>query len=224
MGKITDKIDPEIKETIKDKLRIITNYTSRKNLKNKDFTIISNNCWGGQVYQDLGLEYKTPFIGLFLYAEDYMKLLKSISYYMNQPLTFVNESKYDEANKMIADSYYPVGMLDDIELHFVHYDSEEEAAGKWVRRKDRMNYENLFIKISERDGCTEQTLKEFEALNFKNKLSFSAKEYQGLKHNVFFKENENLGIVENELKIYKKYIKVVKWLNEGKIEKTGVVN
>lgn len=31
--------------------------------RNKSFTIISNNCWGGLVYQKVGLGYQSPTIG-----------------------------------------------------------------------------------------------------------------------------------------------------------------
>ena len=37
----------------------------RKKVKNKNFTIISNNCWAGGVYEDLRMEYNTPTVGLF---------------------------------------------------------------------------------------------------------------------------------------------------------------
>jgi uncharacterized protein (DUF1919 family) len=38
---------------------------ARIRLKNQDFTIISNDCWGGGVYEDLQLQYTTPMVGLF---------------------------------------------------------------------------------------------------------------------------------------------------------------
>ena len=34
-------------------------------LVNKDFSIISNNCWGGVVYEWFGLEKKSPTIGSY---------------------------------------------------------------------------------------------------------------------------------------------------------------
>lgn len=33
-------------------------------LKNKDFVIISDNCWGGAVYQWYDRPYNSPFVGL----------------------------------------------------------------------------------------------------------------------------------------------------------------
>lgn len=35
----------------------------RNKLKNKDFTIISNNCWGGLTYEEYGLPKMSPTVG-----------------------------------------------------------------------------------------------------------------------------------------------------------------
>ncbi|WP_442947452.1 DUF1919 domain-containing protein [Nostoc sp.] len=46
-------------------------------IKDKNFTIISNDCCGGEVYKDLGLEYITTFVGIRLFAFYYIKLIKN---------------------------------------------------------------------------------------------------------------------------------------------------
>lgn len=53
-------------------LKRIKNYVSpvlqpirRKKLNNTDFTIISNNCWGGVCYEYFGMEKATPTVGMF---------------------------------------------------------------------------------------------------------------------------------------------------------------
>ena len=43
-------------------------------LDNKDFTIISNNCWGGMIYESYGMQKLSPTVGLFFMSEDYIKL------------------------------------------------------------------------------------------------------------------------------------------------------
>ena len=35
----------------------------RKMLKNTQFTILSNNCWGGMIYESYGLPNQTPTAG-----------------------------------------------------------------------------------------------------------------------------------------------------------------
>lgn len=42
-----------------------------------------------------------------------------------------------------------IGKLDDIEVVFLHYKSEEEAYQKWNRRKKRINYNNLIFKFND---------------------------------------------------------------------------
>jgi hypothetical protein len=42
---------------------------------------------------------------------------------------------------------YPLAMLDDVELHFTGYGSEEDALENWQRRVTRINWNNLFFKL-----------------------------------------------------------------------------
>ena len=52
-------------------------FTSRriKQLKQTDFTIISNNCWGGMIYESYGLSKQSPTVGMFFMAPDYIKFV-----------------------------------------------------------------------------------------------------------------------------------------------------
>ena len=54
--------------------------------------------------------------------------LKNLKHYLSGdiPLKFVKESKYIKD----FDNAYPLALLDDIELHFLHYADEEEATQK----------------------------------------------------------------------------------------------
>lgn len=112
-----------LKDRIKPIVYPIINFIPRRRLKNKNFTIICDNCWAGKVYQELGLPYQTPFVGMFVFSPDYIKMLKNIKHYLsgNIRLKFVKESKYIKD----FDNSYPLALLDDIELHFLHYANEE---------------------------------------------------------------------------------------------------
>ena len=87
-------------ETIRIKLgRFYITKTAkirRKRIKIENFTIISNNCWGGFIYQSYNLKYNTPTIGLFFMAEDYIEFLKDIKKWIYKPIQFINyqDSKY----------------------------------------------------------------------------------------------------------------------------------
>ena len=81
-------------DTIKLKLRKFyikkTSKIRKRKLNNNDFTIISNNCWAGTIYQSYGLEYNTPTLGLFFMAKDYIKFVSNLKYYINKELVFIN--------------------------------------------------------------------------------------------------------------------------------------
>ena len=149
---------------------------NRKKLKKTNFSIISNNCWGGLISQKYGLPYNSPTCGLLILGEDYIKFCKNLEYYISQNLNFISweESKHHELYPKMR---FPVAKLDDIEIYFMHYSTEEEAAEKWNRRVERLNTDMLIFKISEREDMTEKEIKEFTNLPLKNKLIFASKKY-----------------------------------------------
>ena len=171
--------------------------TRRNQLKFTDFTIISNNCWGGLVYQYFGLQYATPTIGLFMMDDDYIKFLENLDYYLSQPLAFIShvESKYREQlqKETTAKECYPIALLDDVEVHFMHYRSVEDARKKWEYRKTRINKDRLLVKMSQRSSNNLTILERFEKLPYKNKLCFTESEHMG-KGYVYIPELKRLNI------------------------------
>lgn len=108
----------------------------REKLRDYQFTIVSNNCFGGILYKQLGQAYLSPFVGLFITGEDYLKLVDRFDYYMEQDLAFIDNSKNSYVNRLKEKkNNMPIGKLDDIEVVFLHYSSNEEALKKWLRRK-----------------------------------------------------------------------------------------
>lgn len=202
---------------IKKIIKSILQFIRRIKLKNRNVSIISNNCWGAFVYQRFGIKYNSPFIGLFLFAPDYIRLLKNFEDTIQNELIFIdaNSSKYIKNIKdMNMVNKYPIAKIDEnIEIHFLHYKSEEEARVKWKKRVKRINYDNMLVKFCDRDECTEQHIKEFDNLQFKNKICFSSKKYKEYESVVTFDELIGRPYVENEWKIYTKYIDIVKILN-----------
>ena len=107
-------------------------FIRRLKIKHKDFCIISNNCWGGTIYQYFGIEYNTPTVGLYFGTEDFVKFAANLRHYMEQELVFIpweSTTSYDFLRK-IDQKPFPVARLDDIEIYFMHYDSPEEALEK----------------------------------------------------------------------------------------------
>ncbi len=188
--------------------------------------IISRNCWGGQVYQYLQKPYNTPFVGLFLFGPCYMKLLSNFDAYMKVDLKFIPLSKYPESK-----NNYPIGLLNDVELHFQHYETAEEATEKWNRRRERMfehvDKDNYFFMVCDRRGIKPQDLTNFHELPFKNKVSFAFSdlpEGTNVNHLKFFnsKHNRNNRIPNGKkrFKLTFLYFDVVHWLNSGQILRT----
>lgn len=176
----------------------LVRYFSKRSfdgLENKEFSIFSNNCTAGFIYQDAGLEYRTPTIGLFFYAPCYISLLTNFNL-INSPIRFVKTSKYKTANQQRKQSnrYYPIGVINgDIEVHFLHYQSVEEAREKWIRRLAKINYNNLLFLFSARDEVTDQLIRDFCSLSFPNKLCLSAKKIENQLNLIHFKEYEKTG-------------------------------
>lgn len=192
-------------------------YFYRMQLANRQFTIISNNCWGGFVYKKYGLPYRTPFVGLYLFSSDYIHLLKNFENVIFNKLTFIDAEKSRYKDVLVkADrlNKYPVAKLTDtIEIHFLHYSSKEEAEQKWNKRVKRMSFDNMLVKFSDIYLCTDQLIHEFDSLDFKNKLCFTSKEFKNCKSTVLLKECEEKPLINHEWKYSMKYINISKILN-----------
>lgn len=186
--------------------------------KNKKFVIISNNCWGAEIYKRYKREYNTPFVGLYICGEDFLKLLKNFAYYMNCDLKF----NHDYTDKKIN---YPVGFLDDIEVHFLHYQNAEEAYEKWSRRVERMKIETdlsrYFFKICDRDLKSLCVISEFHELPFQNKVSFSIYPCNSYR-NIIIRESENGKQVPDGVSLFQlthRYMDIDKWILKKKFKK-----
>ena len=188
---------------------------NNKRLKNKNFTIISNNCWAGIFYRNNNLEYLSPTLGLFFMAEDYIKFIYNIKYYINEDLQFINieDSKYKNYLKKLNYNS-PIGRIDDIEVMFLHYSSEKEAKEKWDRRKQRINWDNIIYKFSDQNMCTYQHIKKFDEFKAKNKILFTTRKYEGI-NSIQIKEFSKSESVMDDIKTYKKYFNFYKYLKEN---------
>lgn len=163
------------------RLRKLINEKNRKKLTNTNFSLIASNCNGGFILHDLGMRFNSPFINLWIKPKDFIRILSDFCEYMDAPLTFVNEDGID----------YPIGKLLDAKIYFMHYESEAEAESKWKERKQRIDYDNMFILFTDRDGCTYDDLLDFDRLPFKNKIVFTKRPYPDIKSAVYIKGFEN---------------------------------
>lgn len=152
----------------------------KKKIKNTNFTIISNNCWGGMIYESYALKKQTPTVGLFFSSKDYIKFISNLNYYLSQELKFI---EYDESKNIMLlekcniNKNVPIGILDDIEIIFLHYKNQEIAMQKWNKRISRINYSNIIFKFNDQNDCNEEDVKKFLKLPYKNKIFFTVKDW-----------------------------------------------
>lgn len=135
-----------------------------RQLQRSRLSILSVNCIGGLLSHKLGLPFRSPFVNLFLSNGDFLKFL-------GKPHEYLAEKLIHKGQKLNSTSTieYPVISLGDISLHMLHYKTFEEATEAWERRKDRINWYNLFVvmwttKIEE--------LEQFDALPYDKKVCF----------------------------------------------------
>ena len=163
-----------------------------------DTSIISSNCFAGRVMQDLDMQYNTPTLGLYFMYSDYIEFLRHLEFYLKEAkITFVEHSKYALGDERRAKwkHWYPIGWLDGkVEIHFLHYHTEEEAATKWYRRAARVNLNKLLVIGMEQNLCKAEDIQAFDALPFKNKFIFTSKDIP-TESNVFMNEFAKAGEV-----------------------------
>src|SRR5690606_23855799 len=185
-GRAAKRINADGSDMLKKALqdtrdKLFSSYEARR-LKTKPFIIITNNCWGFELYNSTGREYNTPFVGLFLMPECYLRFLENFGECIKAELQFSETSRYGNPVK-----HYPVGSLPrDIEIHFLHYSSRKEATEKWNRRVSRLKADmgkgaELFLKL-DCEGYTPEQITRFHALPFKNKVSIGLEKFDSDAH------------------------------------------
>lgn len=181
-------------------------------IKNSNLSIVSNNCWGGVVYNRLKLQFLTPFINMYELDEDYLKIAGSLQKYLSSELECVGEG-YNEIQKI----RYPICQLNDVKLYFNHYSSFETAKEKWDIRKKRLNWDNLFIMMFTDDI---RNAREFCRLPYKKKVCFTPFEldeeaafYIDMKGNKSFNGYNFSGIVNGMGRGVIKYYDLISLLN-----------
>lgn len=168
-------------------LRLPRNLFNKKRLKNKNFSIFSCNCIGGVIYHELNLPFLSPTINLFFKANDFIKFISNLTFYLDCPLTQVFEEGIS----------YPIGLLYDIRLYFVHYPTFEDAVSKWNIRKERVIFSNIYIIMVEREGCTYDNIVSFDKLPYEHKIIFTHKLYPEIKSSYYIPNSETYSQVRD---------------------------
>ena len=155
----------------------------RLRLKNRQPTIIASNCIGTFIYYDMKLRFNSPTINLSFDMNDYVRFLENLPWYLEQEVVPCEDKRFD----------YPCGMVEDVQIRFNHYKTFEEAADKWNERKQRIDWDNLFIIGIDGDDCTYESLRQFNALPYPNKVVFTHKPYPEFSSAYYLPGFEDMG-------------------------------
>jgi len=188
------------------------NAKLHNDLSSKKFSIIASFCGGGTLYHDAGVQFLSPTINLAFDGEDFIKFVCNLKSYLQMDL---QEYKTEEVP-------YPVGRLHDVEIRFVHYRTFDEAERKWKERSKRINFDNIIVMATDRDGMgTDACMAAFDKLPYK-KVMFTSTPHPEYSWAVFcpcFKGQKSVGTMTGIADIhghryYEKYLDISAFICE----------
>lgn len=204
----------EFRYSVRD---FLINRKNRDRLKNHDFTIIGSDCCAGCVYKDLKIRANTPTRNFYFNADDYVKFCQNLDYYLK-----FTPTEY-HGNYSGNGTQYLMANLGDLKLFLVHYDNFEQFSKAWDRRSKRINKDNMFFLMNDRNYCSEKEIVAFDQLPYKNKVCFTHKPYPQYKSTFYIRGSEDKDYIDtitdypNQLWIKRRYdqFDFVNWLNNG---------
>ena len=163
----------------------------QQRLTNTTPTIIASDCFGGLVYHNLGLQFTSPTINLYIEKDDFIAFVQHLKEYLDTDIIEIPNS----------DTPYPMGEMIynniPVRLHFMHYDTFEQAKQKWNERKKRINWNNIYVILTIESNATQEDISLFDNLPYNNKLLIVDKNEFNYTHavtcSVFQKKNYRHG-------------------------------
>lgn len=161
-------------------------------LKAKNISIISQNCIGGVFYHDMHMRFLSPTINLFFKEPDFVKFVLNLEYYMELDI----EMHWDEE--------YPIGILEDVTVYFMHYNTCHEAKEAWNKRKERINWDKIIVIATDMEGFNEDVWEKWCQIAYP-KVLFTAMERNSSDVVVFpqYKEIGHVGDLIPDREFYK---------------------
>lgn len=144
------------------------------NLIENPVTILSDDCWGGYVYNRLQLPFSSPLINTLFAGKEYAKFIQDPLFYLGTELVMEREGSLEE-------DLCPVGRLGNdertVKIQFVHAVTFEEAQVEWNRRRKRINPQNIFVKMGfdRKEKDHEFLLDSFEKVQYSKILFYYSK-------------------------------------------------
>lgn len=163
-------------------------------LKNRDCSIISDNCLAGMIYHDYNMRFNSPTINCTIHAYDYIRFLQYV----------INREDISNIEKVpTKEGEAPKGILNgNVRIEFTHYSSFEEGLSKWKERVKRINYDNMLLLMTEK-SVKRDLLEDFERLEYRHKVALVHLPYSQISSSIYlrgFEENEKVGYIFGKYK------------------------
>lgn len=128
------------------------------------FPILGNNCVAGRLCHDLGWQFLSPTVNLWMSVQDFVSL---VEYYC---VTGSFPELIDETAS--AATPYPFGRAGTSGIHFLHYNSFVDAASAWNRRLARLktSKQSPVLVVSDNSDCSLEDITRFLALPFRKRM------------------------------------------------------
>ena len=133
-------------------------------LQQSKLSILSRNCFGGLIQNFLGLPFRSPLGNMGFNDSGFIKFLKEPRVYMKESPIYAGKRLHRTWK-----TEYITGKLKDVPITMMHYKSFEEFMDMWERRKQRINWDNLFVETW---TDKKEILEEFDALPYAKKACF----------------------------------------------------
>lgn len=154
------------------------NRLDRLRFNNPKVSIITNHCMGGIICHDLGIRFNSPTVNLKILPSDFIRFVENLEDYLSKEIVEIEDNSVS----------YPVGMLGDVKVWFVHYKTFEQGVNAWNRRKERINWDNIRVMLTVREECSDEILSRFEKLPYK-KVVFANEKHPEFPSVIFTNKN-----------------------------------
>lgn len=145
---------------------MIRHYLRQHVLRDKNISIISNNCMGGLICHEYDMKFLSPTVNLQFPYMDFVYFCNSLREHINMELKECPPLIEEFSALGGGDVDFPCGILGDVRILFQHYKSFQEAQFAWSRRCKRILYDRIFVLFYTQGVIDEQVLNGFKSIKY----------------------------------------------------------
>lgn len=144
---------------------------------------------------DLGLGFKSPFVNLWIYPEDFINICLN-------PKKYLLEYELEESE---SDLPYPVAKLGEANIYLQHYGSVAQARKDWQRRIARIDFDKIWVLFVARDGDIAKNAESFNKISCYRKLMLQPMGYPESETRISLPQATVTSVQEPQLNILTDY-------------------